>query len=258
MIVDQSHWGLVAVSGSDRMRFLHGLCTGNVLRLEIGSWFRTSMLNAKGRVVSVFDVINRGPELLLICEWSLRDKTDGLLHKFAIADDVDVRPTQLEVYRVWDSPQAVWHAPPIFGSPPDRGASESEVEVRRIEAGLPKYDVDVGEANFPFETPLAKLIDYEKGCYIGQEPIARVHARGSANKLLVGLRVAGDGEIAVGEQVEHSSRANAGTVMSAAMSPDFGPIALAYLHKGLWEPGTEVRVAKRAAIVAELPFARSG
>ncbi len=254
MIVDQSRWGLIEVTGGDRVRFLHGMCTGNVEKLAEGQWVRASMCNVKGRIKSVFDVVQRGDHLLLICEPQLVASTVLELEKYAIADDVNVARVEIPVHRVWDSPRAVWDAPPVFAPPPRDPAPIEEYEARRIEGGFPKYGVDISDENFPFETPLAAVIDYDKGCYVGQEPIARVHAKGSPQKLLRGLRLLGEGRVPVGSKISHPERDSAGEITSSAISAQFGPIALGYLHKGQWDPGTVVRVAERTATVVELPF----
>jgi glycine cleavage system aminomethyltransferase T len=82
-----------------------------------------------------------------------------------------------------------------------------------------------------------------------------VHFRGAPSKFLRGLRLEGDeGPVAAGAQVSHPERANAGVVTSSVVSPDFGPIALAYLHRSVNQPGNQVIVAGRAATVVELPF----
>ncbi len=255
MIVDQTDWGHITVTGEDRVRFMQGMCTANIETLAEGSWIRAAMLNAKGRVTSVIEVVHRGDDLLLLCEPSLTDKTISLLSKYAIMDEVEFEAIPLSVHRVWSSVAAVWDAPPIIGDLPGPAADPGDVEIRRIEAGMPKYGVDVSEEHFPFESPLLRHIDYEKGCYLGQEPVSRVHFRGNPNKALRGLALSGSAPIEPGSPVSHADRANAGTVTSSAVSPAFGPIALAYLHRAVFEPGNQVAVAGRDAKVIELPFA---
>jgi folate-binding protein YgfZ len=254
MIIDQSRWGILRVTGGDRVRFIQGMCTANIEALAEGQWARASMCNVKGRIRSIFDAVQRGDHLLLICEPQLAVSTREELEKFAIADDVTIEPVDIAVYRMWDTPQAVWNAPPVFGPLPGPAAEVEDYEVRRIEGGFPKYGVDVTDDNFPFETPLGKLIDYGKGCYIGQEPIARVQSRGAAQKTLRGLRALGDAKLPVGAKVSHPQRDSAGEVTSSAMSPRFGAIALAYVHRLAWEPGTVVQVADRPATVVDLPL----
>lgn len=258
MIVDQTHWGHIKVTGADRVRFLQGMCTINVARLVPGQWTRAAMLNAKGRVTSIIEIDCRDDHLLLTCEPVLTDKTFEILNKYAVMDEVEFERVSVPMHRIWDSPQAVWDAPPVFSPPPEPSAMawDDAVEIRRVEAGMPRYGVDVSEDNFPFESPLARYIDYDKGCYLGQEPVSRVHFKGAASKALRGLRVSGSDPVQAGATVSHPERASAGTVTSSVVSPVFGPIALAYLHRSVLTAG-EVTVAERSAQVVELPFSAS-
>jgi folate-binding protein YgfZ len=254
MLVDQSQWGAVRVTGGDRVRFLQGMCMGNVATLPEGGWLRTASLNAKGRLLTIYDVVALEGEFLLLTQPGLAGATRELLDRHAIADDVAFELAEVAVHRVWDSPQAVWSAPPVFGAPPGPAAGPEQVEVRRVEAGLPRYGVDVNAECFPFETPLARLIDYDKGCYLGQEPVARVHARGTPSRLLRGLRLAGDGPAEPGARIQHAERDDAGRVTSSVVSAAFGPIALGFLHRQVWQPGGAVTVDGRPAEIVELPF----
>jgi folate-binding protein YgfZ len=206
----------------------------------------------KGRVVALVDLLVQEDAVLVISEPSIGDKTRQVLTKHAIMDEVEFTPIEVPIHRVWDSIEAVWTAPPILEAHP--GSPEVEIEVRRVEAGLPRYGVDVSEENFPFEAHLEPLISYTKGCYIGHEVVARAAARGHANKRLMGLRLDGEGAAAKGACVSAPQREDAGAVTSSVVSPTFGPIALAYLHKSSWEPGTRVLLGDRQARVVALPF----
>ncbi len=252
IVVDQSSWGIVRVSGNDRVRFMQGMVIGDVAKLGVGQWLRTAMLNVKGRVLSIFDLIARDDHLLLICHPGQARQTIAALSKFAIVDDVEFAEVNEPVHRVWEQPASVWTAEPVFSSPAD-ASSEEQVEIRRIEGGLPLYGIDVTDANFPFESLLATLVDYDKGCYIGQEPIHRVHAKGQSQKMLRGLRFEGEAPL-VGTVVVHPERANAGTITSRVSSPEFGPIALALLHRMAFTPGDTVTCDGQPATVVELPF----
>jgi len=254
VLVDQSDWGKIMVTGMDRARFLHGMCSADIQGMTAGDWTRATMLNVKGRVVSVIEVVARPEHLLVLCAPELTDKTLAVLDKYAIMDDVAFEVVPLPLHRVWtDDVESVWTAPPIFETA-DGAAAPAEVEVRRIEAGMPRYGVDVDEDCFPFESLLARHVSYDKGCYIGQEPIYRVHSRGQGARLMRGLAISGDGPVAVGATVAHADRPAAGTVTSAAVSPRFGSIALAYIHRSVWDPGNPVEVGDRPATLVELPF----
>jgi len=137
--------------------------------------------------------------------------------------------------------------------------SDDEWEIARVEAGQPRWGVDLGEEHFPTEARLDDAISYTKGCYMGQEPIARLAARGHLNRRLVGLRLDGDRPAERGARLSSAEREDAGAVTSSVRSPRFGAIALAYLHRTAWTPGTRLTLHEasgpRAAIVSELPFA---
>lgn len=252
--VDFSRWGQIAVSGDDRSRFLHGMCTSDIESLGEGNWIRASILTAKGRLVSIVEVLHRGDHHLLLCQPDLRDPTIEFLDQYILADDVELDTTEEAVHKVYRDPQAVWEAPPVLGPAPEPVASAEEVEVRRIEAGFPLYGVDVTGKNFPFETPLDRHIDYRKGCYIGQEPVARVGSRGSANKYMRGLQIADEGAVGPGAAVDHPERAGLARVTSATVSPEFGSIALALMPRRAWDVGTQVEIEGRSAKVVALPF----
>jgi tRNA-modifying protein YgfZ len=254
VLVDQSSWGAVRVTGEDRVRFLQGMCMGNVDAVPEGGWLRTATLNVKGRLLSIYDLVRRADHLILLCQPGLADATAELLGRHAIADDVTFERVDIPVHRMWSTPAAVWDAPPVFAPPAGPPASAEAVEARRIEAGLPLWGVDASEDNFPFETPLARLIDYNKGCFIGQEPVARVRARGTPNQMLRGLRLADAPVPARGARIRHPQRDDAGQVTSAIRSPSYGTIALGYLHRTAWQPGAQVMVDGHPAEVVELPF----
>lgn len=213
--VDQSDWACIRLAGDDRVRFLHNMCTANVEKLGDGGWTRASILNVKGRVVSVIDIVARPDALLVVCEPALGDKTLEVLRKHAIMDDVELELVRGPMHRVWPTPGQVWSAQPVFAPCPEPVASTEQAEIRRIEAGLPRYGVEVDEDCFPFESGLVAYIDYDKGCYLGQEPVSRVKHRGQANRRLMAVRVVGDGPVAPGSVIAHAERAEAGTVLSS-------------------------------------------
>ncbi|MEK6684403.1 MAG: aminomethyltransferase family protein [Nitrospirota bacterium] len=132
----------------------------------------------------------------------------------------------------------------------------------RIEAGIARYGLDMDESNFPMEAGLeAKAISYTKGCYIGQETIARADAQGRMNKRLMGLELAGESVPKKGQPIQAPpERPGAegrviGTVTSAVKSPTLEKvIAMGYLHHDFIKPGIEVLIDGRPAAVAALPL----
>jgi folate-binding protein YgfZ len=139
----------------------------------------------------------------------------------------------------------------VAGSPRD-------YEFMRIRAGLPIYGRDMDEANLPQEVGRDALaISFTKGCYLGQETVARIHALGHVNRLLVGLHFDGSGAVPPGSPVFHQGQ-EIGKVTSAAEAPHGeGWYALAYVRRGHTAPATPIEVVsphgRLAGTVAGLP-----
>ncbi len=127
----------------------------------------------------------------------------------------------------------------------------------RIEAGIPWYGLDMGEKNLLPETGLEHAISLDKGCYIGQEVIARLSSFAKVNKKLVGLEIASDRAPAAGTKITVQGK-EAGYLTSSAFSSTLKKmIGLGYLARNLCQPGTEVFLeadGKIQACVATLPF----
>jgi len=142
--------------------------------------------------------------------------------------------------------------------------SAAALETARIEAGFPWFGVDITDKNLPQEVGRdGRAISFTKGCYLGQETVARIDALGHVNRTLVGVRF-GAGEIPrPGDELwpgEGNGEAEAavGTVTSATFSPRLAaPLALAYLRRGHNAPGTKLHWRSGAAEVVALPVASS-
>jgi tRNA-modifying protein YgfZ len=252
--VDRSSWGRLRVTGSDRIRFLQGLTTINVEALADGDHAWGAILNPKGRVLSVIDLARTGDTLVIACEAALTEKTRAILERYAVMDDVAFEPLDGPAHQRWSDPASVWTAPIVMGAvgegPEPRGDGDPEVERLRIRAGFLRYGADVGEDHFPFETPLARFLDYGKGCYVGQEPVFRVHAQGNAARALRGLQIEGSAPIASGTALTAPAK---GSVTSSVADGDVTR-ALGFLHRTCWEPGSTLEVDGRKATVFELPW----
>jgi folate-binding protein YgfZ len=137
----------------------------------------------------------------------------------------------------------------------DAGAlpvAEAAVECLRVERGRPRYGVELDDSVIPQEAGLnERAVSFTKGCYVGQETVARLYYRGKPNRQLLGLRLSAPVE--PGEALEFEGRV-VGRVASVARSPRFGPIALALVRREA-PPGVTVSVGDAVtAEVAELPF----
>ena len=132
----------------------------------------------------------------------------------------------------------------------------SAIEAARIEAGYPLFGVDMTDDTIPLEAGIEeRAISFSKGCYVGQEVIIRVLHRGHGRvaRRLVALRLAG--EVSAGAKVQAGDR-EVGAVTSAAVSPEFGPIALAYVHRDFTANGTQLDVREAAGSVGAVVTAR--
>lgn len=134
-------------------------------------------------------------------------------------------------------------------------------EVLRVEAGMPRHGVDVTEANVVLEAGRDEAVSYTKGCYIGQEIIARIHWRGHVAKRLAGLVLEDEREPGADAKVKTADGKEIGRITSTVFSPRLARrIALAILKYDYLQPDTQVSVvageAELAARVAELPFVR--
>ncbi len=128
-------------------------------------------------------------------------------------------------------------------------------EVLRIEAGIPRYAMDMDETNVVTETNLDDAVSYTKGCYIGQEIIARIKYRGHVAKKLIGISFSENVKIASGDTIKSADEKDVGRITSATYSPHLKrTIALGYLKYDYIAPGTGVRINESAGRVTELPF----
>lgn len=132
------------------------------------------------------------------------------------------------------------------------------LETMRIEAGVPRFGVDMDQDTIPLEAGIEdRAISLTKGCYVGQEVIVRVLHRGHGRvaRRLVGLTLPQGAQVpARGERVGSGDR-QIGSVTSSTWSPALArPIALGYVHRDFVEPGTSVEVGEQTGIVTALPF----
>jgi tRNA-modifying protein YgfZ len=144
----------------------------------------------------------------------------------------------------------------LIGALCARGAmavSEEAAEIVRVERGRPRYGVDMDETTIPQEAGLnERAVSFTKGCYVGQETVARLHYKGKPNRLLRGLRLSEPArpgtELRLGEKV-------LGRLSSAVLSPAFGPIGLGLVRREA-QAGASVSVGdgEPSATVVDLPF----
>jgi len=143
-----------------------------------------------------------------------------------------------------------------------RAAGASDIgattfETLRIEAGLPRYGIDMDETNVVTETNLDDAVSFTKGCYIGQEIIARIKYRGHVAKKLTGVILEHDRAVEKGEKIFCRDDKEIGRVTSSTFSPFVGRmIAMGYIKYDYLEPGTKVKIGANSGEVVQLPFVR--
>jgi folate-binding protein YgfZ len=273
MTVDRSSRGKVRLSGSEAAKFLQGQVTNDVEGLAPGQGCYAALLNHKGKMRLDMRIL-RGPD------WVWIDTEPG-------ADTVLLKT--IETYSLgrdvsWETPDegivSLIGEPELDAVPPDeehawvegeRGiyvrtfagvdiighnlpaadTSEEEAERLRIEAGIPRFGLDMDGDTIPQEAGINdRAVSFTKGCYVGQETVARLFYKGKPNRHLRGLKLSAPAHH--GQKIVLGER-EVGQIGSATVSPSHGPIALALVRREA-SPGDTVDVEGTEAQVVELPF----
>ncbi|HEX7231338.1 MAG TPA: aminomethyltransferase family protein [Candidatus Binatia bacterium] len=135
---------------------------------------------------------------------------------------------------------------------------EEAQNVVRVENGTPRYGLDFNENNLLLEVGIDDAVSFTKGCYLGQEIVERIRSRGHVNKKLCGLLIDGSSPAAAGDPIYADGKV-VGTITSSVLSFRLDrPVALGYLGKEHWDPGTTVSVQHNQstirATVTKVPF----
>jgi tRNA-modifying protein YgfZ len=282
------------LTGRDAREFLNNLCTQDVKNLPVGSSVEAFLTTNKARVIASIWIWHRKLDCLLLdFAGAQAEKIEQHLNRHLISEQVELNcfpdfklvrivgpqakavvsqaglaPTREHVLPGQESldlflPNAdedrdvMWHrlldAGAVVGTP-------ATYDLLRIEAGLPEFGIDIDENRLAMEVNrTAQAICYTKGCFLGQETIVMARDRGQVNRLLMGVKVAEGAPLAAGAKLYRANE-EVGQVTSSVFSPRLGQvIALAYLRRGNWDPGTEVMIDPttdgRTGVVCALPFA---
>jgi aminomethyltransferase len=179
---------------------------------------------------------------------------DAVCHELGISVARSVQP-QMDGYEIWlasGNVDLVWDALVQAGSTP---VGTDALELYRIARGVPRYGVDLRERDLAQETGQQHALNFSKGCYIGQEIVERVRARGNVHRAFVGFEVQGDPP-PPGTKVRANDK-DVGETTSAARVPfpsGERTLALGYLRRELAAPGTPVEIGGQSATVQTLPF----
>jgi tRNA-modifying protein YgfZ len=278
------------VTGKDRERFLNGQLTNDVRKAAETRSIAACILNPKGKLNAFVFVTMDGESFLLDADAELRQWLQPRLDRYLIADDVQLAdeseqwsmfhvlgetapalPRGLEavsVVRFVEAGHDVWAEASrreellqhlSLGA---TCCNSDDAEVLRIERGIPRWGRELTDEIIPIEANLEKqTIDYEKGCYIGQEVISRMKMSGQTNKKLCGLVSLNGAALSRGMKLFPASpeTKEVGWVTSASWSQRLGKqIALAYVKRGWNRANTELNASDEKTTVpvevVTLPF----
>jgi len=315
-LFDVSHHGKVELTGADAGRFLHNLCTNDILGLRPGTGCEAFLTTGQAKIVAHVLVYRQVPADGGEAFWldvgpGMAEKVIKHLDRYIISEQVELADRTVEFAqlhlagpeapgvlqragveeagRLQDLQQtehglgsasrcsirrhdplgvpgydvvcraadavAVWQALTPAGARP---AGAQAYQVLRVEAGTPLNGADIDETNLPQELGRTeRAVSFTKGCYIGQETIARIRTYGHVNRSLVSLVITGGDAVPHGSKLYRDGK-EVGLVTSSAMSPrSAATVALGYVRRGNQEPGTSLEVetgeARRGAAVVSPP-----
>jgi folate-binding protein YgfZ len=248
---------LVRMSGPDAVAHLQSMVSNDVEAIPVGGGAYALLLTPKARVISDLEVFNTGAGLVLACPPETRNDVVDVLVRARFRKKVELEAAAGAV--VWgeadgavatlDTPIGPYRL--VEQAPAENGAGDWEVA--RIEAGIPRFGREFGTDTMPAEAGLVeRAVSFTKGCYPGQEPIARLHYRGHANRGLRGLAFPGEPP-EPGSAITAEGR-EVGRVTSVADSPRFGAIGLAVIRREIADRQA-VDAGGKPAVVRPLPFA---
>jgi tRNA-modifying protein YgfZ len=254
------------VTGPDAASYLQAMVSNDVEALGPGESCEALLLTAKGRVIAPMTVYRRGADdYLLLTEAGLAERLRAALvrSRFAakVAIEIEEHDSVLVVGRetppgaVANREYGVAAYELIDDEAPKWGEiSDDELERLRIRAGTPRYGAEIDDRVLPAEAGLDRsTIDFEKGCYPGQEPIARQHYRGRVNRTLRVLQIEGDELPPYDAELVYDDKV-VGRVTSAVHDHDH-VVALGYVRVEV-PADAELRLGERTASQLNLPSPR--
>jgi folate-binding protein YgfZ len=161
-----------------------------------------------------------------------------------------------ESYEIWLAPKdvyATWQALLAAGATP---VGSEAMEMQRIVAGIPLYGVDIRERDLPQETEQMRALNFNKGCYVGQEIVERIRSRGNVHRKFTGFLVEGGAAIAAGTKIVSGDK-EVGEVTSVAIQRTQSgarTLALGYIRREVGVPGREVTIGTASATVVQMPL----
>jgi len=170
----------VRVAGPDAEDYLQRMVSNDVAALSIGERCEALLLTPKSRVIAPLVVLRRGADdFLLLTEPELGERVRAELTRFRFAAKAEIEPEEHESWVVLGGEEV------IDERPAGEEVDEEAYERWRVEAGIPRWGREIDDSVLPAEAGLTEThVSFTKGCYPGQEPIARLHHRGKVNRRL--------------------------------------------------------------------------
>lgn len=237
--VDLSHRDVVRIAGPDRLTWLHALTTQHLLELRPGQWTSALILDPHGRVEHAFTGVDDGEALTVHTEPGAGAALLDFLHRMVFMSRVELADVTAELAVTW-RPAAGFELVPRAQLREYARAAEPACglwayEALRIERGEPRLGLDTDERTIPNEVGwIGPAVHLDKGCYRGQETVARVHTLGRPPRRLTLLHLDGSENRlpAVGTPLLDGGR-QVGVVGSSARHHELGPIALALVKRNV-------------------------
>ena len=238
--------GFVGVRGPAAADYLNRMISNDVAALAVDESCEALLLTPKARVIAPLVVYRRAEDdFLVMTEPELASVVAANLLKTRFAAKVEIEPELHDSYVLFDAedrpqlPDAIVIGNSDFGdgyevvgaaAPPELPVvSEGTAERRRIESGTPLFGREIDDRVLPAEAGLVdRMVDFEKGCYPGQEPIARLHYRGHTNRSLRVLRIEAQEAPPFDSEIVHDGRV-VGRLTSAALR-ESDVVALGYVR----------------------------
>jgi folate-binding protein YgfZ len=250
----------IRARGPDARAYLNSMLSNDLTELRPGEGVYALLLTPKARIVADLEVLFlTAGDIVLAVPPQTAGEVHTTLLRSRFRKKVELEPAELAL--AWGGEQdgglARLDTPvgrlTLLAGRDGLPAAGEEFEVARVEAGVPRFGREFGPESMPAEAGLEqRAISFSKGCYPGQEPVARLHYRGHANRGVRGLRLAAP--VPDGTPVSAVDGREVGRVTTAVVSERFGPIALSVLRAEVAD-GAAVKAGDTPATVAALPFA---
>ena len=298
-VAEKDWFGLVKLTGSERVSWLQGMITNDVQNLKPGMGCYAAHLTPQGKMVAHIHVLVDEDAIWLSLERAAVSKLIAAFDKLLIMEDVQVADLS-EEYSILtilgpNAPAVLtsWLGQPFTLTEPyshlkfddcrvmvsdlgydlwiPRGRADNALrflgengataidhgtwDVLRTEAGIPVYGVDIDDSTTMPELG-SRGISYDKGCYIGQEVVAKVKYLGHVNRRFVGLTILGSELPELKSPIRKGGR-DVGYITTTLFSPGLNqPIALGFVSRTAYAPGSEVEVGNMSAVIVDLPLVK--